>query len=99
MEAQASITGPEAELATLVLPMRGPAVGSFRTGWRARDLDRWVAWPEPAPGFDVSAAQSRLADDRVVLPLATLPWQLAVRSGGNRPVVHIATGPVWTVAH
>ena len=99
VEAQASITGAEAELATLVLPMRGPAVGSFRTGWRTRDLDRWVAWPEPAPGFDVSAAQSRLAEDRVVLPLATLPWQLAVRSGGDRPVVHIATGPVWTVAH
>lgn len=99
VEAQTPITGAEAELATLVLPLRGPAVGSFRTGWRTRDLDRWTAWPEPAPGFDVTAVQDRLAAERVVLPLATLPWQMAVRSAGGRPVVHIATGPGWTVPH
>ncbi len=99
VEAQAPITGAEAELATLVLPIRGPAVGSFRSGWRTRDLDRWVALPEPAPGFDVVGVQSMLADDRVVLPLASIPWQMAVRTGANRPVVQVATGPTWATPH
>ncbi|MCE9626772.1 MAG: hypothetical protein K8R56_02510, partial [Candidatus Eisenbacteria bacterium] len=95
----APFDGAEAELATLVLPMRGPAVGSFRTGWRTREFDRWIALPEPAPGFDATAVQARLAEDRVVLPLASIPWQMAVRLGGIPPVVQAATGPGWTTTH
>src|SRR5262249_46080234 len=42
-------------LAPLVMPMRGPAVGSFRTGWRTREFDPWL-WPRakvrPAPALN-----------------------------------------------
>lgn len=99
VESQAPVEGAEAELATLVLPLRGPAIGSFRTGWRTREFDRWIALPEPAPGFDAAAVQARLAEDRVVQPLATIPWQMAVRLGGLPPVVQVATGPGWTLLH
>lgn len=99
VESQAPLTGPEAEVATLVLPLRGPAVGSFRSGWRTRDLDRWIGLPEASPGFDPTGVQSMLARERVVLPLATIPWQWATRSGGKPPVVQAATGPGWTVTH
>ena len=98
VESQALLTGPEAELALLVLPVRGPAVGSYRTGWRTREFDRWVALPEPGPGFDPDAVQRVLAQDRVVLPLASLPWRLAIRGQGRPPSVHPAFGPGWTVA-
>jgi hypothetical protein len=99
VESQPMITGAEAEVATFVLPMRGPAVGSFRTGWRTRDLDRWIVLPEPAPGFDAATVQARLAADRVVLPLASIPWQWAARVGGTPPIVQAAMGPGWTVTH
>ena len=33
---------------------------------------------------------------RVVLPLADLPWRMAVRNGGWRARVHAAFGPGWT---
>ena len=99
VESQVSLPGAEAELAQLVMPVRGPAVGSFRTGWRTREFDRWVAVPEPAPSFDPDAAQSRLAADRVILPLATLPWRMAFRNGGARPRVHPAYGPGWTAVN
>ena len=99
VESQVVLPGAEAELAQLVMPVRGPAVGSFRTGWRTREFDRWVAIPQPAPGFDPDAAQSRLAADRVVLPLAALPWRMAFRNGGARPNVHPAYGPGWTAVN
>ncbi|HEY6193474.1 MAG TPA: ABC transporter substrate-binding protein [Candidatus Eisenbacteria bacterium] len=97
--AQALLPGGEAELAQLVLPVRGPAIGSFRTGWRTREFDRWIAAPEPAPGFDPDVIQQRLAEDRVVLPLADLPWRMAFRNGGTRPRVHPAFGPGWTTVN
>lgn len=97
VECQAMLTGPEAELAQLVTPIGGLVVGSFRTGWRTRDYDRWIAAPEPAPGFDPDAVARRLSTDCIVLPLASLPWRLALRAGGTRPVLHPAFGPGWTV--
>ncbi len=96
VEAQAPLSGLEPELATLVMPLRGPAVGSFRTGWRTRDFDRWLPATAAAPGPDPDAVQALLAADRIVLPIATLPWQLAVRKGVEPPVVHPAYGPGWT---
>lgn len=36
-----------AELAALVMPPRGPGVGDFRTMWRTREFDLWLA-PRPA---------------------------------------------------
>ena len=41
-----------AELAALVMPARGPGVGGFRTMWRTREFDPWLALrlaPRPAP--------------------------------------------------
>ncbi len=96
VESQALFTGGPAELAIYVDPLRGPAVGNVRTGWRTREFDRWVSLPEPAPGFDPDAAQSELARGQVVLPLASLPWQMAVRNGATRASVHPAFGPGWT---
>jgi hypothetical protein len=96
VESQALLTGPEAELALLVLPVRGPAVGGFRTGWRTREYDRWVALPEAHQDLDPDAVQRVLAEERVVLPLATLPWQFAIRDAARLPVVHPAFGPGWT---
>jgi ABC-type transport system substrate-binding protein len=99
VESQALLPGAENELALLVMPLRGPAVGSFRTGWRTREFDRWVAAAEPAAGFDPDFAQARLAQDRVVLPLASIPWRMAFRTGGARPSVHPAYGPGWTTVN
>ena len=96
VESQALLTGAAAELALLVAPLRGPAVGGFRTGWRTREFDRWLALPDAPPGLDPDAAQRVLAAEQVVLPLAGLPWQLAIRSGGPAPAVHPAFGPGWT---
>ncbi len=96
VESQALLTGAEAELALLVAPLRGPAVGGFRTGWRTREFDRWLALPDALPGVDPDAVQRVLAAEQVVLPLAGLPWQLAIRTGGPPPAVHPAFGPGWT---
>ena len=84
VESQAPIAGAAAELATLVLPLRGPAIGAFRTGWRTREFDPWVALPAPpGPPLDAAGAQRRLAEDRVVLPLADLPWTWLAGPGGG----------------
>jgi hypothetical protein len=96
VEAQAPLPGLEAELATLVMPLRGPAVGSFRTGWRTRAFDRWIATTGRESGPDPDEAQDQLASGRIVLPLALLPWQMAVRNGVQAPGVHPAYGPDWT---
>ncbi len=74
VEAQALVPGLAGELAGLVLPLRGPAVGAFRTGWRTRDFDAWILPGRPAGPLDPAAVQARLAADRIVLPLAELPW-------------------------
>jgi len=96
VEAQAPIPGPGPELAALVLPLRGPAVGSFRTGWRTRDYDRAIASRGTTPEPDPDAVQAVLEEDRIVLPLLELPWRLALRNGAPPPVVHPADGPEWT---
>lgn len=89
VEAQALLPGAVAELAGLVVPLRGPAVGAFRTGWRTREFDGWIL-PGRAPGrLDPRAAQTRLAEERNVLPVAELPWSWAERTGPR--TVRIAT--------
>lgn len=74
VEAQALVPGIEGELAGLVMPIRGPAVGAFRSGWRTREFDRWLVPGHPAGGPDPSALQARLAEERNVLPVADLTW-------------------------
>ncbi len=93
VEAQALLPGAGPELALLVMPLRGPAVGNFRTGWRTRDFDRWLAGgPEPRPA-ELAALHSRLAGDRIVLPLATYGWRAAQRVEAPAVAFDPASGP------
>ncbi len=95
VESQAPFAGVEAELAQLVMPLRGPAVGGARTGWRTRDLDRWLTATGTTSGLDPDAVQAVIESERIVLPIAGLPWQMAVRRGVAQPAVHPAFGPEW----
>jgi hypothetical protein len=95
---QALLPGLDAELALLVLPIRGPARGAFRTGWRTREFDPWILPPGAGTRLDPDALQRRLAADRIVIPLASLPWLVAFRSGAPRPAVHPGYGPDWTLS-
>jgi ABC-type transport system substrate-binding protein len=89
VESQALLDRPQVELASLVLPMRGPPVGSFRTGWMTREFDRWIQDGDaPLP----AVVQQRLAEERIVLPLARLPWLWVDRSGSEVPF-HPRYGP------
>ncbi len=95
VEAQAPWEGAAAELATLVMPLRGPAIGSFRTGWRTREFDPAIASGATEP-LDVQRAQQRLAEERVVLPIANLPW-IWVESGRQTAAFFApAYGPEYT---
>ena len=80
VEDQSILSSPLAELASVVMPMRGPPVGAFRSGWTTREFDAWV-WPAGnSPPLGVGAAQQRLVDEDVALPIANLPWVWVVRS-------------------
>ena len=96
VESQALIPGLEAELAMLVMPLRGPAVGPYRTGWRTRELDRWLPALGMLEGPDPDVVQAALAGDRIVFPLAGLPWQYALREDADSPAVDPTYGPHWT---
>lgn len=74
VDTQSLLSNPVADLAALVMPLRGPAVGSFRTGWRTRELDAWIAPLETPSPLPVAMLQRRLEEDRVVVPLAELFW-------------------------
>ena len=87
VEDQAPLEDPRTELACLVVPLRGPALGVFRSGWRTREFDRWID-PRAAAPLDVAFAQQRLAEEHIVLPLARLPWvwvERASRPAGFHP--------------
>ena len=52
------------------------------SGWRTREFDAWIG-PRRAPdALDVQAAQERLGEELVVLPIATLDWVWLEREGG-----------------
>jgi ABC-type transport system substrate-binding protein len=91
IDSQSLLKDPVADLATLVVPARGPAVGSFRSGWVTREFDRWIGG-RPASELDVAYAQQRLAEEQVVLPLARLPWVWVERTTRTIPV-HPRFGP------
>jgi len=96
-EMQAPTTDPASLLSLLVMPMRGPAVGGVRTGWRTRDFDAWVAPGSAAArhelAWDPARVQHRLEEERVVLPLARLPWVWLERAGGPVAGFHPRYGP------
>ena len=91
VETQASLDGPGAALAGWVQPLRGPAIGAARTGWRTREFDRWIQG-QPMTPDDVAGAAQRIADERIVLPLAELPWMWITRDGA-RVEFHPRFGP------
>ena len=93
VEEQGLIPGPAGVLAMAALPLRGAAVGGYRTGWRTRDFDPWIL-PRRSPiRPDLRFARQRLEEETVVLPLVALDWVWVERAGG--PVVHFdpRTGP------
>lgn len=85
-------------LATVVHPLRGPAVGAFRTAWRTREFDAWLAPRRERPPFDPAAAQRRMEDELVVLPLARLDWRMVAREDAPRPALDPALGPDFRAA-
>jgi ABC-type transport system substrate-binding protein len=91
VESQALLETPEAALAEWVQPLRGPAVGNARTGWTTREFDRWLQG-EPMTRDDVATASQRIADERIVLPLAEIPWVWITRDG-IREEFHPRFGP------
>ena len=91
VECPTLLDDPLFDLATLVEPLRGPPVGGFRTGWRTREFDRWMRPASDRP-LEMAAIQQRLAEERVVIPLARLPWQWAERSTLDSPI-HPRYGP------
>jgi hypothetical protein len=98
VESQAPLPGLVPELATLVQPLRGPVRGAFRSGWRTREYDRWLLPPGALAVLDPDTVQRRIAADRIVLPIASLPWRMAFRTGALRPRIDPRTGPDWTLA-
>jgi ABC-type transport system substrate-binding protein len=86
----------EAALAALVMPLRGPAVGAVRTGWRTREFDPWI-WPtgaRPGAPLDRAGVSARLGEECMVLPLADLPWVWLSREGAPKALIlHPRYGP------
>jgi ABC-type transport system substrate-binding protein len=93
VESQALMDGPVAELADLVVPVRGGAIGTFRSGWTTREFDRWIGPQPPETALDAPAALNRIADEGIVLPLASLPWLWIERVSGSHPHGHPRFGP------
>jgi ABC-type transport system substrate-binding protein len=64
VESQPLLDHFSAQLAALVMPSRGPGVGDFRTMWRAREFDLWLA-PAPAahPGARVRVESAAALPD------------------------------------
>ena len=80
-------------LASLVMPLRGPAVGAFRTGWRTREFDGLLSPSRGTVAPAPEAAQLRLREELVALPLARLPWVWLERTGGSAVSFHPRFGP------
>jgi extracellular solute-binding protein (family 5) len=93
VETQPLFDHPLAELATLVAPLRGPPVGSFRSGWTTREFDAWLSPGAPRSDLSASAVQARLAEERIAIPLARLPWTWAQRENAAALRVHPRYGP------
>jgi ABC-type transport system substrate-binding protein len=93
VEEQPWTDDPAGTLASLVMPLRGPAVGAFRTGWRTREFDGLLAPVRGSTSPGPDAAQARLGEDLVVLPLARLPWVWLAREKGTPVSFHPRFGP------
>lgn len=83
---------PDDELATLLSAGRGPVIGAFRTGWTTREFDSGVT-PFSPSGVQPRDAQTRIAEERVAIPLAGLPWVWVERHQTREALFHPAFGP------
>ncbi len=92
-DVQEPATDPTALLSMLVMPYRGPAVGSVRSGWRTRDFDPWITPSRREAPWDPGWVERRLEEERVVLPLARLPWVWLERAAGPIAPYHPRYGP------
>jgi peptide/nickel transport system substrate-binding protein len=90
---QPLFAGPGATLASLVMPLRGPAVGPFRTGWRAREFDAARGPGGAAAVPDPGLVARRLDEERVALPLAGLSWDWVERPQEGAVAFHPRFGP------
>jgi hypothetical protein len=87
------IATPGGAIASWVMPLRGPAVGDIRTGWRTREFDGWIE-PGRSSRPDPESVQRRLEQERIVLPLARMPWTWIERSApGGAARFDPRTGP------
>ena len=93
VEAQPWTDDPAGTLSLLVMPLRGPAVGGFRTGWRTRELDGWLSPVRGPAQPGPEAAQVRLGEELIALPLARLPWIWLARTDGTGLAFHPHFGP------
>jgi ABC-type transport system substrate-binding protein len=80
-------------LVPLVMPLRGPAVGAFRTGWRTREFDGLLSPAGASSAPSPETVQARLREELVVLPLARLPWTWLARADGAPLPFHPHFGP------
>ena len=87
VEHQPLLDDLSAQLAAIVMPARGPGVGCFRTMWRTREFDPWIAArPAPRPpvrrgahGAAGSGAAASAVAETPVPAGATAPGDLAAR--------------------
>ena len=93
VEHQPALDRPESQLAELVMPLRGPACGPFRTGWRTREFDAWLAGRVAAASSQPAAAQRRFEEELIVLPIARLPWVRVLPHAGLEVPFHPHFGP------
>jgi hypothetical protein len=98
VEAQSLLEDPASDLAAVVMPIRGPAVGAFRTGWRTREFDPWITPGQMPLPFSAAEAGRRLEEEMVVLPLFDAPWVWVERSEGSASVFHPHFGPSCAVS-
>jgi ABC-type transport system substrate-binding protein len=87
------IDSPSGRVAPFIMPLRGPAVGAVRTGWRTREFDDWLVPGRSRGRLDPSLVQRRFEEERIVLPLARLPWVWVERAAGPAATFHPRLGP------
>jgi ABC-type transport system substrate-binding protein len=96
VEWQPPLDAAAAQLAYLVMPLRGPAVGAVRTGWRTREFDTWLRPRRAPPALDPAAAQARLEQEIIALPVADLAWTWVERRELSGVHFHPHFGPEAT---
>jgi ABC-type transport system substrate-binding protein len=79
-------------LASLLSSARDPVVGTFRTGWSTREFEAGVH-PFSPQGVRPADLRRRIAEERVVVPLAALPWVWVERHQTRQALFHPGFGP------